>query len=166
MQTRTPLSVHRFAAGLTQKQLADRAQVTRETVVALEHGRHSPRRLTADALSAALGVPAEELFPAADWPEIEPITGAEAAWDFYVAADDAWEPGPYEFDDASAVGDQVVGHLRREARGKASGAAVSYSYWIVVTFHDTRVRRIEWFTGRTEALEAVGLSEQDAHADS
>jgi ketosteroid isomerase-like protein len=110
--------------------------------------------------------PEYETVPSADWPEIEPITGAEAAWDFYVAADDAWEPGPYEFDDASAVGDQVVGHLRREARGKASGAAVSYSYWIVVTFHDTRVRRIEWFTGRTEALEAVGLSEQDAHADS
>jgi ketosteroid isomerase-like protein len=107
-----------------------------------------------------------ETVPSPDWPEVEPIRGAEAAWEFYVAADDAWEPGPYEFDDPRSIGDQVVGRLRREARGKASGATVSYSYWIVVTFRDARIRRIEWFSDRASALEAVGLSEQDAHADS
>src|SRR4051812_39590492 len=86
-----------------------------------------------------------ESVPSPDWPEIAPIRGAEAAWEFYVGADDAWEPGPYEFEAARALGNRVVGRLRREVRGKTSGAAVSYSYWIVVTFRETRVRRIEWF---------------------
>jgi ketosteroid isomerase-like protein len=132
--------------------------MSQENVEIVRQGFAAFNRRDKDAWLA--GCDAEyETVPSPDWPEIEPIKGAEAAWDYYVSADDAWEPGPYEFDQARAVGNQVVGRLRREARGKASGAAVTYSYWIVVTFRDTRVLRIEWFTDQAQALEAVGLSE-------
>ena len=132
--------------------------MSQENVDRVREGFAAFNRRDKDAWLA--GCDAEyESVPSPDWPEVEPIRGAEAAWDFYVAADDTWEPGPYEFGEARAIGNRVVGRLRREARGKTSGAAVSYSYWIVVTFHDARVRRIEWFTDRSEAFEAAGLSE-------
>jgi ketosteroid isomerase-like protein len=51
--------------------------------------------------------------------------------------------------------------MRREMRGKTSGAHVEYRYWVVVTFRREKALRIEWFTDRVAALEAVGLSEQD-----
>ena len=36
----------------------------------------------------------------------------------------------------------------------------------VVTLRQSKAVRVEFFRDRGEALEAVGLSEQDAHADS
>jgi ketosteroid isomerase-like protein len=44
-------------------------------------------------------------------------------------------------------------------RGTASGAAVAWSYWHVVSFRQGKALRSEWFADRTEALEAAGLSE-------
>ena len=115
----------------------------------------------------ALCDPAFETVPSADWPEMEPIRGAEAAWDFYVETDEPWERTPYEFVDLRDAGaEKVVGQMRREMRGKASGATATYSYWVVATFRSGRVVRIEWFSERLDALEAAGRSEQDAHADS
>lgn len=61
--TRSPLAVYRFAAGLTQAELANRAGISRLAVVNLEAGKHRPHPLTARALSAALGIPPEALFP-------------------------------------------------------------------------------------------------------
>ena len=55
--------------------------------------------------------------------------------------------------------DKVVADMRREARGKASGASVAWSYWQVFTFRDGKALRFEWFADRAEALEAVGLRE-------
>jgi ketosteroid isomerase-like protein len=46
---------------------------------------------------------------------------------------------------------------RRDARGRASGANVEFSYWIVVTFRSGKQIRLEWFADRAEALEAAGL---------
>jgi DNA-binding XRE family transcriptional regulator len=63
MMRRSPLAVHRFTAGLTQEELAVRAHISREAVIALEQGKHRPRRLTARALADALDVPVSELFP-------------------------------------------------------------------------------------------------------
>ena len=115
----------------------------------------------------ALCDPEFETVPSDDWPESDPIRGPEAAWDFYVEADEPWEASPYEFVEIFVVGnDIVVGNMRREMRGKVSGVGVEYSYWVVATFRQEKALRIEWFTDRAKALEAVGLSEQDARADS
>jgi ketosteroid isomerase-like protein len=108
----------------------------------------------------ALCDPDYETVPSSEWPEVEPIRGAEAAWDFYVEADEPWEGSPYEYVDVvDAADDKVVARMRRDMSGKVSGAGVVYSYWVLVTFRNGKVRRIEWFTGRAEALEAAGLSE-------
>lgn len=60
------LAVFRFAASMTQEELARRAHVTRETVGALEAGRHQPRRLTAESIASALGVEPSILWPRND----------------------------------------------------------------------------------------------------
>ena len=56
----------RAAKGLTQQELADRAGVTRQTVVAIEKGDYNPTvRLCVD-ICRALGVTLNDLF----WPEL------------------------------------------------------------------------------------------------
>ena len=53
----------RFAAGeMTQQQLADRAGVTRQTVISIEKGVYRPSVELALRLAAALGTTVEELF--------------------------------------------------------------------------------------------------------
>jgi ketosteroid isomerase-like protein len=101
-----------------------------------------------------------ETVPSEDWPEFDTIRGAEAAWDFYVEANEPWEGGPYEYLETIDGGaDRVVARLRRQMRGKASGVDVEYSYWVVATFRDGKARRIQWFIERADALEAAGLSD-------
>ena len=109
---------------------------------------------------SALCDPEFENVPPRDWPESDPIHGYEAVWDFFVDAQDAWEEGPYGFVELIAAGnDKVVANVRREVRGKSSGASVAWSYWQVVTFRNGKLLRMEWFANRAEALEAAGLSE-------
>jgi ketosteroid isomerase-like protein len=58
----------------------------------------------------------------------------------------------------------VVG--RQRGVGRESGLAVDMLQFHVWSFRGPKVMRLEVFRERAEALEAVGLSEQDAHADS
>jgi ketosteroid isomerase-like protein len=86
--------------------------------------------------------------------------GAEAVWNRFVGDSDTWEEGPYEHVEVIDAGnEQVVAHQRREMRGKASGADVIWSYWVVVTFRNGKALRIEYFVDRADALEAAGLTE-------
>jgi ketosteroid isomerase-like protein len=102
--------------------------------------------------------PEVEAVPVGDWPEKQ-IRGRKAVWDFLLASDEPWEPGPYEILEAIDGGDVVAAHLQRDLRGKSSGVAVEYDYWALFTFRDAKVHRVEWFHARGEALEAAGLSE-------
>jgi putative transcriptional regulator len=53
----------RFEHGeMTQQELADRAGVTRQTIIALEAGKYVPSLLLAFRLAAAFGVHIEEVF--------------------------------------------------------------------------------------------------------
>ena len=53
----------RFEHGeMTQQELADRAGVTRQTIIALEAGKYVPSLLLAFRLAAAFGVRIEEVF--------------------------------------------------------------------------------------------------------
>jgi len=53
----------RFQAGeMTQKQLADRVGVTRQTIIAIEQGRYSPSLEMAFKIAAVLDAPLEEVF--------------------------------------------------------------------------------------------------------
>jgi ketosteroid isomerase-like protein len=101
--------------------------------------------------------PEIEVTPVGDWPETDPIRGREAAWNFFVATDEPWEPGPYELVEVIEGDDKVLARQRRDLRGKSSGIEVEYDYWTVFTFRDGKAHRLEWFAGRDEALEAAGL---------
>ena len=103
--------------------------------------------------------PACEAFPTAEWPENQPVRGAEACWDFYVRNVGAFEEGPFELREIRDAGPhKVIANHHREMRGKSSRATVVYDLWAVVTLRGGKQTRWEWFNTRAEALEAVGLS--------
>jgi ketosteroid isomerase-like protein len=70
----------------------------------------------------------------------------KAAWDDYRLM-------PEEFEDR---GDRVVVTVRLEARGRASGVEVGARFYDVYTLRDGKIVRMDQFTERSEALEAVG----------
>jgi ketosteroid isomerase-like protein len=52
-------------------------------------------------------------------------------------------------------------------RGRGSGAQFTpQPFGLILTFRQGKLVRYEWYWTASDALEAVGLSEQDAHADS
>jgi ketosteroid isomerase-like protein len=65
-----------------------------------------------------------------------------------------------------ASDDQVVAWTRIESRGGRSGAQVELHLAWVFKLREGLVVRIQETQDRREALEAVGLSEKDARADS
>jgi ketosteroid isomerase-like protein len=64
------------------------------------------------------------------------------------------------------IGDHVLAIGTLRVRGKESGVEVEVPSALVVTYRDGKAIRFEDFGDKREALKAVGLSEQDAHADS
>ena len=57
----------RFAnSEMTQADLADRLGVTRQTIIAIEHGRYSPSLEMAFQIARVFGVPMDEVFRYAD----------------------------------------------------------------------------------------------------
>ena len=62
--------------------------------------------------------------------------------------------------------DQVLVGYLVSGRGRGSGVEVEMSRWNVYRLTNGLVTHVEIFDSKAEALEAVGLSEQDAHADS
>ncbi len=56
------LEVLRTNAGLTQQELADRVDVSRQTIISLENGRYNPSILLAFRLSRMFGQPIESIF--------------------------------------------------------------------------------------------------------
>ena len=100
-----------------------------------------------------------------NWPEgSEPTMGREAVirqWEQQRAAFDSDTLEPIEFIDA---GDRVV--VRQIWRAVGHGPELNMEFTTVNTMRKGRAIVIEFFWDHAEALEVVGLSEQDAHADS
>jgi hypothetical protein len=63
-------------------------------------------------------------------------------------------------------GDQIVVFVRVRSRPRGSSATVEIHVAHLWTMRDGKAARFELFPVREEALEAVGLSKQDAHGDS
>jgi ketosteroid isomerase-like protein len=104
--------------------------------------------------------PEVENIPPREWPESAGTRGPEAIWEFFVDGASTWDEGAFEWGELIDAGpDRLVVNQRRQMRGKASGADVTWSYWVVFTFRGGRVLRFEWFRDRAEALEAAGLKE-------
>jgi putative transcriptional regulator len=56
------LEEQRASRGWTQQELADRAEVSRQTIISLERGRYNPSILLAFRLARLLGTQIEDLF--------------------------------------------------------------------------------------------------------
>jgi len=56
------LEEFRVRQGLTQQDLADRVEVSRQTIISLEHGRYNPSILLAHRLAREFDVSIEDLF--------------------------------------------------------------------------------------------------------
>jgi ketosteroid isomerase-like protein len=81
---------------------------------------------------------------------------------------EAFEEGRvgWELKELIDAGDKVLAFIWTSGRGKASSVEVGAHVWNVWTFRDGKP--VEWtYFGddRAAALEAVGLSEQDAHTE-
>jgi ketosteroid isomerase-like protein len=140
------------AAGLTES-------MPQENIEGLRQGLDAFNRRDKAAF-LELCDPAVENVPPRDWPESELIRGSEAVWDFYVQGFEPWELSPLRLVEMVDAGnDKVVTLVQGEMQGKASGAVVPWSYWLVVTARDGKTVRFEWFTDRAAALEAAGVSE-------
>jgi ketosteroid isomerase-like protein len=74
-----------------------------------------------------------------------------------------WHAEPLEVRD---FGDFTWAAARIRGRGGESGVPVDQVIWLVGEWHNGKLVRYSSHDSEAEALEAVGLSEQDAHADS
>jgi uncharacterized protein len=80
---------------------------------------------------------------------------------------DVWESFHGEVEELIDAGDKVVTAVMIRGKGKGSGVDVAMRVFQVWTVRNSKVVRLAGgYRDRSEALEAVGLSEQDAHADS
>jgi ketosteroid isomerase-like protein len=120
----------------------------------------------------------EEFFdPEIEWhdtpnfPSAGVYVGRDAFGRHAAEFEDAWADWGIEIEDIRAAGDRVVARIRYRGVGKQSGAPITGGLETPATgavfeLREGRILRVVQFVRYEEALEAVGLSEQDAHADS
>jgi ketosteroid isomerase-like protein len=80
--------------------------------------------------------------------------------------DAEWDEMEMTSEEIIDAGDHLIHAILFRGRGRGSGVEVEGRFFQVHTAKDGKTVRWEEFSDRAEALEAAGLSEQDAHADS
>jgi hypothetical protein len=92
--------------------------------------------------------------------------GTDAVQQFWREWLAAWETLRFEYELVDA-GDRVVMLLDMRMRGRSTSIEVPFGKFAwVTTFRDGLMVHQKLYMSQSDALEAVGLSEQDAHADS
>jgi ketosteroid isomerase-like protein len=108
--------------------------------------------------------------PRADEPDPSPHVGRDAYERLVHGFVDSFSEVTFEVLELIDAGDHVITstvlHAVLRGQGSASGAGVSDTYVFVYKLRDGLVVEGWEYRTKQEALEAVGLSEQDAHADS
>ena len=106
--------------------------------------------------------------PRADEPDPSPHVGRDAYEQLANGFADSFSEVTYEVLELIDAGDHVIVStvLHAVPQGSATGAGVSDTYVFVYKVRDGLVVEGWEYRTKQEALEAVGLSEQDAHADS
>jgi ketosteroid isomerase-like protein len=103
--------------------------------------------------------------PPENWPEPGPFVGRDAVMRESERLRDAWDTDTAEpIADFIDVADRVVVRLIWHGAGRGPDAELEMTQ--VNTVRGGKIFAIDYFWNHAEALEAVGLAEQDAHADS
>ena len=99
------------------------------------------------------------------WPEPGPFVGRDTIMRTFEQLRETWDADALEpIGDFIDIGDRVA--VRQIWRGAGSGPEANLEMTWVGTVRKGKIVFVEFFWDHAEALEAVGLSEQDAHADS
>ena len=108
--------------------------------------------------------------PRADEPDPSAHVGRDAYERLVLGFLEAFSEVTVEVLELIDAGDHVIAstvlHVVLRGQGSASGAGVSDTYVFVSKLRDGLLVEGWEYRTKQEALEAVGLSEQDAHADS
>jgi ketosteroid isomerase-like protein len=99
-----------------------------------------------------------------EWPEPGPYVGREAVMRQLEQLRETWDADALEAISIVDAGDRVAVRLVWRVAGR--GPESNLEFTAVYTVRKGRVLLMEYFRDHAEALEAVGLSEHDAHADS
>jgi ketosteroid isomerase-like protein len=94
------------------------------------------------------------------------VRGYEGIQQLWTEQNEVWEDFRFEVEELIDAGDKVVVVVRLVGKGRGSGVRLDQRDIHVVKLRDGRAVHIAVYRDRAEALEAAGLSEQDAHADS
>ena len=100
-----------------------------------------------------------------DFPGTQGTRGPEGFVSVVNEVAEAFEDIRYEPQEFLDQGDRLFAAVRTVGHAKHTGLAVDLLVYWVYTFRDGKVVVMEAYLDRAEALEAAGLSEQDAHAD-
>ena len=97
------------------------------------------------------------------WPETFPIVGREAVIAYFDQLRETWDSDSVETVRLDDAGDSVV--VRTIWHGLGHGPQMNLEWSVVCTLRRGKISFLEYFWDHAEALAAVGLSEQDAHAE-
>jgi ketosteroid isomerase-like protein len=112
-----------------------------------------------------LSLDVDEALPYADpgivWNPIEelPTQGHDAVRASLAHWKAEWDDYKLMQEEFLDMGDRVVVTVRLGGRGRASGVEIDARFYDVYTLRDGKIVRMDQFTERSEALEAVGLAE-------
>jgi ketosteroid isomerase-like protein len=139
--------------------------MSQENLDGIERAYDAMSRLDAEALVALCDPEVEFRSRIASADDVT-YRGHEGVRDYIASLAEAFEwirTEPLEVVDG---GDRAVVCNRFRARGRRSGVEVEERFFQALRYRGGKTRWWAFYPSKAEALEAVGLSEQDAHADS
>ena len=140
--------------------------MSQENVETLRDGFDALNRGDADAI-AALSDHDVELISVLSAVEERAYRGKDSWGTYLRLMNETWSEWRFEDVEIFEVDEETAAAVYRVVgRGKRSGAPVEHPIGATVRFRNAKLWRIRNYLDPREALEAVGLSEQDAHADS
>jgi ketosteroid isomerase-like protein len=99
------------------------------------------------------------LIPLPEMPNAGRYLGTENMRNLMRGWMEAWRYLTYTAEDLIEADNSVVAAVRQRGVGQESGTPIDFLYFSVWTFRGRAVIRMEDFSDRAQALEAVGLSE-------
>jgi ketosteroid isomerase-like protein len=99
------------------------------------------------------------------WPEPAPIEGRDAVMLQFIRLQEDWDEQSMEIERDVADLDWVVISLRWQTRGAGSGVTLTTRVAAAYRIVDRQIAEARFFWRWEDALETLGLSEQDVHAD-